>query len=167
MYRRSNSTGDRTEFQLLLLDFDLLLATIIQSLSLWYILSSISSSSSSSISGVIALIIRLFFNFPFDTSTSTSLISSRISFILKTNFSLIAIYFPFLCSLRTYNSSLASVSSFRKRVFSEVVLLRANSNYSIYYFIGVSRVEERIIELTSDIASYSSIPSGGELSSRE
>jgi hypothetical protein len=34
MYRRSDSTRDRTEFQLLLLDFDLLLATIIQSLSL-------------------------------------------------------------------------------------------------------------------------------------
>jgi hypothetical protein len=52
-------------------------------------------------------------------------------------------------------------------VFSEVVLSRANPNRSIYRFIGVSRVEERIIELTSDIALRSSIPSGGELSSRE
>jgi ABC-type lipoprotein release transport system permease subunit len=52
-------------------------------------------------------------------------------------------------------------------VFLEVVLLRANPNRSIYYFIGVSRVEEQTIELTSDVASYSSIPSGGELSSRE
>jgi hypothetical protein len=52
-------------------------------------------------------------------------------------------------------------------VFLEVVLLRANPDRSIYCFIGVSRVEERTILLTSDIASRSSIPLGGELSSRE
>jgi hypothetical protein len=52
-------------------------------------------------------------------------------------------------------------------VFSEVILSKAAPNCSIYCFIGVLRVEERIIELASDIASYSSIPSSDELSSRE
>jgi hypothetical protein len=75
--------------------------------------------------------------------------------------------FPFLHSLRTRNSSLNSAFSLRKRVFSEVVLSKATPNRSIYYFIGVSRAEERTIELTSDVASCSSIPSSSELSSRE
>jgi hypothetical protein len=48
-----------------------------------------------------------------------------------------------------------------------VVLSKAAPNRSIYCFIGVLRVEEQTILLTSNIASYSSIPSGGELSSRE
>jgi hypothetical protein len=87
--------------------------------------------------------------------------------VLKTNFPLTAICFPFLRSLRICNSSLASVSSFYRSVFSEVVLLRANPDCSIYYFIGVSRVEEQTIELTSDITSYSSVPAGSELSRRE
>jgi hypothetical protein len=52
-------------------------------------------------------------------------------------------------------------------VFLEVVLSRANPDRSIYRFTGVSRVEERTIELTSDVASRSFVPSGGELSSRE
>jgi hypothetical protein len=52
-------------------------------------------------------------------------------------------------------------------VFSKVVLSKATSKRSIYYLIGVSRVEERIIEFTSDIASRSSVPSSSELSSRE
>jgi hypothetical protein len=91
----------------------------------------------------------------------------RISYILKTNFPLIAIHFPFLRSLCNYNSSLYSAFSFYKRAFSEVVLLKATPNCSIYYFTGVSRVEERTILLTSDVASYRSIPSGGELSSGE
>jgi hypothetical protein len=113
----------------------------------------------SSISGVIALVIRLFLDFPFDTSTSTSLTSSRISFNCYA--------LPFLRSLYTYKSSLASVSSFYKRATSEVVLSKATPTRSIYRFIGVSRVEERTIELTSDIASYSSVPSSSKLSSRE
>jgi hypothetical protein len=75
--------------------------------------------------------------------------------------------FPFLCSLRTRNSSLYSVFSFRKRVFLDVVLSKAASDRSIYYFTGVSRVEERTILLTSDVASRNSVSSGGELSSRE
>jgi hypothetical protein len=75
--------------------------------------------------------------------------------------------FPFFRSLRTYNSSLASISSLRKRVFSEEVLLKAAPDRSIYRFTGVSRVEERTILLTSEVASYSSIPSSSELSSRE
>jgi hypothetical protein len=48
-----------------------------------------------------------------------------------------------------------------------VFLSKATSKRSIYYLIGVSRVEERIIEFTSDIASRSSVPSSSELSSRE
>jgi hypothetical protein len=167
LYRIRVSTRFELEFQLLLFDFDLLLATIIQSLSLSYIFISLLSSSSSLISGVIALVFRFFLDFPFDTSTSASSISSRISFILKTNFLLTATRFPFLRSLRTYNSSLASVSSLRKRVFSKVVLSKATPKRLIYRLIGVSRVEERIIEFTSDIACYSSVPSSGELSSRE
>jgi hypothetical protein len=87
--------------------------------------------------------------------------------ILKTNFPLTAMRLPFLRSLRTYSSSLNSVFSFRKRAFLEAVLSRADPDRSIYCFIGVSRVEERMIELTSDVASYSSIPIGSELSSRE
>ena len=130
-------------------------------------LSSIPSSSSSSITGVVALVVRLPFDFPFDASTSASSTSSRISFVLKTNFPLIATRFPFLRSLRTRNSSLNSVFSFRKRVFSEVILSKAAPNRSIYYFIGVSILEVRTILLTSDVASYSSVPSSSELSSRE
>jgi hypothetical protein len=52
-------------------------------------------------------------------------------------------------------------------VFLDVVLSKAASNCSIYCFIGVLRVEERTILLTSDIASCNSVPSGSELSSRE
>jgi hypothetical protein len=37
----------------------------------------------------------------------------------------------------------------------------------IYYFTGVSRVEEQTIVLTSEVASCNLVPSGGELSSRE
>jgi hypothetical protein len=125
------------------------------------------SSSSSSILEIIALTIRLFFNIPFYASASTFSISSRISFVLNTNFPLITTRFPFLRSLRTLNSSLYSAISFYRRAFSEIVLLTAAPNYSIYRFIGVSRVEERIIELTSDVASYSSVPSSSELSSRK
>jgi hypothetical protein len=138
-----------------------------QLLSLSDISSSISSSSSSLISGVVAFIIRLFFTFPFDASASAFSISSSISYVLKTNFPLIAIRFPFLRSLCTRNSSLYSVFSFYKRVFSDIVLSRADPDRSIYRFIGVSRVEERTILLTSDIASCSSVSSGGKLSSRE
>lgn len=140
---------------------------MIQSLSLSYILFSISSSSSLIISGVIAFAIRLFYDFPFNASTSAFLTISRISFILKTNLLKIATRFPFLRSLRTYNSSLASVSSFHKRAFLEVVLSKATLDYSIYYFIGVLRVDKRIIILTSNVASCSSVPSSSELSSRE
>jgi hypothetical protein len=121
----------------------------------------------SSILGVIALIIRLFFDFPFNASTSTSSTSLRISFVLKTYLLLNAICFPFLYSLYTYNSSLNLVFSFYKRVMLEVVLSKATPTCLIYYFIGVLRVEERTIELTSDNASSSSIPSSSELSSRE
>ena len=167
MYRRSDSTRYRTEFQLLLLDLDLLLATIIQSLLLSYILSSISSSSLSLISGVIALVICLIFDFPFNASASTSLISLRISFVLKTNFPLTTTRFLLLRSLRICNSSLALVSSFRKRAFSKVVLSKAAPNRLIYCFTGVLILEERITLLTSNVASYSSVPSGSELSSRE
>jgi hypothetical protein len=53
------------------------------------------------------------------------------------------------------------------RAFLDVVLLKAAPDRSIYYFTGVSRVEERTILLTSDVASCNSVPSGGELSSRE
>jgi hypothetical protein len=149
------------------LGFDLLLATIIQSLPLSDIILSRSSSSSSSISRVVALAIRLFFAFPFDASTSAFSTISRISVVSKTNFLFNAIRFPFLHSLRTRNNSLYSASSFRKRVFSEVVLSKATPDRLIYYFIGVSRVEVRTIELTSNIASYSSVTSSGELSSKE
>jgi hypothetical protein len=166
-YRKRNSTRSGTEFLTFYLDLDLVLATIIQSLSLSCILSSISSSLSSSISRVVALVVRLFLAFPFDISTSAFSTSSRISFVLKTNFPLIATRFPFLRSLRTLNSSLNLAFSFRKRVFSEVVLSKATPDRSIYYFTGVSIVEERTILLTSNVASRSSVPSGGELSSRE
>jgi hypothetical protein len=140
---------------------------IIQLLLLSDVFSSISSSSSFSISEVVALVFRFFFVFPFNASASASLISPRISYVLKTNFPLIATCFSFLCSLYTRNSSLYSAFSFHKRAFSEVVLSKAIPDRSIYCFIGVSRVEERTILLTSDVASCSSIPSGGELSSRE
>jgi len=140
---------------------------IIQLLLLSNISSLISSSSLSSILGVIALIVCLFFDFPFDASTSTSLTSLRVSFVLKTNFPFTAMRFPFLHSLCTCNSSLNLVFSFYKRVTLEVVLLKATPTCLIYYFIGVLRVEEQTIELTSNIASYSSVPSGSKLSSRE
>jgi hypothetical protein len=52
-------------------------------------------------------------------------------------------------------------------MFLEVVLSNTTSNYLIYCFIGVSRVEERTIVLTSDVAYYNSILSSSELSSRE
>jgi hypothetical protein len=138
-----------------------------QSLSLSNISSSISSSSSSSILGAVAFVVRLFFAFPFDASASAFLTSSSISYVLKTNFPLIATRFPFLRSLRTRNSSLYSAFSFRKRAFLDIVLLRADPNRSIYRFTGVSRVEERTFLLTSDVTSRSLVPSGGELSSRE
>ena len=51
--------------------------------------------------------------------------------------------------------------------FSDVVLSKAAPDRSIYRFTGVSRVEERTILLTSDVTSRNSVPSGGELSSRE
>jgi hypothetical protein len=136
-------------------------------LSLSNISSSISPSSSSSISGVIAFVVRFFFVFLFDTSASASSTTSRISYVLKTNFPLIATRFPFLRSLCTRNSSLYSVFSFRKRAFLDVILSKAAPDRSIYRFIGVSRVDERTIELTSEVAYRNSIPSGGELSSRE
>jgi hypothetical protein len=167
LYGKRISTGSRSEFQLFYFDFDLLLAIIIQSPLLSEVSSSIYSSSSFSISGVIAFVIHLFFVFLFDTSFSASSTSSRISFLLKTNFPAIATYFPFLHSLRTHKSSLYSAFSFCKRAFSDVVLSRADSDRSIKRFTGVSRVEEQTILLTSNIASHSSVPSGGELSSRE
>jgi hypothetical protein len=138
-----------------------------QSFLLSDISSSISSSSSSLISGVIAFIVRLFFAFLFNASISAFLTSSRISYVLKTNFLLIATCFPFLRSLHTHNSFLYLASSFYKRMFLDVVLSRANSDHSIYRFIGVLRVEERMILLTSNITSCSLVPSGSELSSRE
>jgi hypothetical protein len=138
-----------------------------QSLSLSEESSSICSSSSSSISGVIAFVVRLFFVFLFDTLFSASSTSSRISFLLKTNFPTIATCFPFLRSLRTRKSSLASLTSFRKRAISADVLLSVAPNCSIYRFTGVLRVEERTIVLTSDVAYRNSVSSGGELSSRE
>jgi hypothetical protein len=138
-----------------------------QSLSLSDISSSISSSSSSLISGVVAFVVRLFFAFPFNAFASAFSTSSSISYVLKMNFPLKATRLPFLRSLRTRNSSLYSAFSFRKRAFSDVVLSRADPDRSIYRFTGVSRVEERTILSTSDVASRSSVPSGGELSSRE
>jgi hypothetical protein len=129
--------------------------------------SSISSSSSSLISGVVAFTVRLFFIFLFDASASAFSTISRISYVLKTNFPLTATRFPFLRSLCTRDSSLYSAFSFRRMAFSEVVLSRADPDRSIYRFTGVSRVEERMIELTSEVACRNSVPSGGELSSRE
>jgi hypothetical protein len=75
--------------------------------------------------------------------------------------------FLFLRSLRTRKSSLASLTSFRKRAISADVLSSAAPDRSIYRFTGVSRVEERTILLTSDVAYRNSISSSGELSSRE
>jgi hypothetical protein len=138
-----------------------------QSLSPSDISSSISSSSSSSISEIVAFVVRLLFVFFFDASASASSTSSRISYVLKTNFPLIATRFPFLRSLRNRKSSLASLTSFRKRAILADVLLSAAPDRSIYRFTGVSRVEERTILLTSNVTSRSSVPSGGELSSRE
>jgi hypothetical protein len=140
---------------------------IIQLLLLSEVSSLICSSSSSLISGVIAFVVCLFFVFLFDASTSTSSTSLRISFLLKTNFPVIAICFLFLRSLRTRKSFLYLAFSFCKRVFLDIVLSRADSNRLIYRFIGVSRVEERTILLTSDVAYCNSVPSSSELSSRE
>ena len=142
MTLKSDTPGSRTEFQSLYLKTALLLAMIIQSLLLSDVSFSISSSSSSSISGVIAFVIRLFFVFFFNASTSASSTSLRISYVLKTDFPFIATCFPFLRSLRTRNSSLASAISFYKSAFLEVVLLNTTSDYSIYRFIGVLRVKE-------------------------
>jgi hypothetical protein len=167
MTRKSDTPGSRTEFQSLYFGTALLLATIIQSLLLSDISSLISSSPSSSISGVIAFIVRFFFVFLFNASASVFSTSSSISYVLKTNFPLIATRFPFLCSLYTRNSSLYSVFSFCKRAFSDVVLSRADPDRSIYRFTEVSRVEERMMLLTSDVSSYSSVPFSSELSSRE
>jgi hypothetical protein len=127
----------------------------------------IPSSSSYSISGVITFIVRLFFIFLFNASTSTSSTTLRISCVLKTNFPLIATCFPFLYSLCTCNSSLYSAFSFCKRAFLDIVLSKATLNRSIYRFTGVSRVDERTIELTSEVAYCNSVPLDGELSSRE
>jgi hypothetical protein len=140
---------------------------IIQLLSLLDVLLLIPSSSFSLVSRVVAFAIRLFFVFLLNTFTSAFSTTLRISYVLKTNFPLIAMRFPFLRSLRTRNSSLYSAFSFCKRAFLDVILSKATSNYLIYYFIGVLRVEEQTILLTSDVASYNSVPSGGELSSRE
>ena len=129
-----------------------------QSLSLSELFSSIPSSSSLPISELIALRVYLFFAFPFDASASAFSTTSRISYVLKTNFPLIATRFPFLRSLRTRDSSLYSAFSFRSRAFSDVVLSRADPDRSIYRFTGVSRVEERTILLISDVTSRSSVP---------
>jgi hypothetical protein len=83
------------------------------------------------------------------------------------NFPLIVTCFSFLYSLRTRNSSLYLVFSFYKRAFLDIVLLEAASDRSIYRFIEVSRVDERTIELTSEVACRNSVPLGRELSSRE
>jgi len=148
-----------------------LLYTYSGSVAIWMLLSGnlqqIFSSSSSPISGVTALVVRLFFVFLFDNSFSASSTSSRISFLLKTNFPAIATRFPSLRSLRTRKSSLALLTSFRKRAISADVLSSGAPDRSIYRFTGVSRLEERTIVLTSDVACRSSVPSGGELSSRE
>ena len=69
---KRNTPRSGTQFRAFDVQFDLLLTTTIQSLSLSYILSSIPSSSSSSISGVITFVIRLFLDFPFDASASAS-----------------------------------------------------------------------------------------------
>ena len=164
---KRNTPRSGTQFRAFDVQFDLLLTTTIQSLSLSYILSSIPSSSSSSISGVITFVVRLFLDFPFDASASAFSTTSRISFVLKTNFPLIATRFPFLRSLRTRDSSLYSAFSFRRRATSDTVLSKAAPDRSIYRFTGVSRVDERTIELTSEVAYRNSVPSGGELSSRE
>ena len=129
-----------------------------QSLSLSDISSVILSSSSSSISGVVAFTVRLFFAFPFNASASAFSTTSRISYVLKTDFPFIATRFPFLRFLRTRDSSLYSAFSFRSRAFSDVVLSRADPDRSIYRFTGVSRVEERTILLISDVTSRSSVP---------
>jgi len=138
-----------------------------QSLSLSELFSSIPSSSSLPISELIALRVYLFFAFPFDASASAFSTTSRISCVLKTNFPLIATRFPFLRSLRTRDSSLYSAFSFRRRATSDTVLSKATPDRSIYRFTGVSRVDERTIELTSEVTYRNSVPSGGELSSRE
>jgi hypothetical protein len=127
----------------------------------------ICSSSSSLISGVIAFVVCLFFIFLFDTLFSASLTSSRISFLLKTNFPVIAMCFPFLRSLRTHKSFLASLTSFYKRAILVDVLSSAAPDCLIYCFTRVSRVEERTIVLTSDVACRNSISSGSKLSSRK
>ena len=145
----------------------MLLTIIIQLLLLLDVLLSIPSSFSSSVSEVVAFTIHLFFIFLLNTSASAFSTTLRISYILKMNFPLIAICFPFLYSLRTYNSFLYLVFSFYKRVFLDIVLLKATSNCLIYYFIGVLRVEEWTILLTSNVTSYNLVPSSSKLSSRE
>jgi hypothetical protein len=50
---------------------------------------------------------------------------------------------------------------------SHKLILTATPDRSIYRFMGVSKVKERTIVLTSEVASYNSVPSRGELSSRE
>jgi hypothetical protein len=167
MILKSDTPGSRIGFQSLYFETTLLLATTIQSLSLSDVSSSVSPSFSSSISGVIVFVVRFYFVFLFDASASASLTTSRISYVLKTNFPLIATCFPFLHSLRTLNSSLYSAFSFCKRAFLDIVLSKAAPDRSVYRFIGVSRVDERTIELTSKVACRKSVPSGGELSSRE
>jgi hypothetical protein len=164
---KRNTLRSGTQFRPFYVQFDLLLTITIQSLLLSYILSSIPSSSSSSISRVITFVVHLFFNFLFDTSASAFSTTSRISFILKTNFPVIATRFLFLCSLRTRKSSLYSAFSFYRRATSDTVLSKAAPDYLIYRFTGVSRVDERTIEFTSKVASCNSVPSSGELSSRE
>jgi hypothetical protein len=162
-----NTPRSGTQFRPFYVQFDLLLTITIQSLLLSYILSSIPSSSSSSISGVITFVVRLFFDSSFDASASAFSTTSRISFVLKTNFPLIATRFPFLRSLCTRDSSLYSAFSFYRRATSDTVLSKAAPDRSIYRFTGVSRVDERTIEFTSKVASCNSVPSGGELSSRK
>jgi hypothetical protein len=59
------------------------------------------------------------------------------------------------------------VFSFYKRAFLDVVLSKADPDCLIYYFIGVLRVDERTIELTSEVAYCNSIPLGSKISSRK
>jgi hypothetical protein len=110
-------TRSRKEFQPFYFEIYLPLAIIIQPLSLLDIFSSIPSSSSSPILVVLAFVVCLFFVFLFNASASASSTSPRISYVLKTNFTSIARRFPFLRSLHSHDSSLASATSFRKRAF--------------------------------------------------
>jgi hypothetical protein len=99
--------------------------------------------------------------------TSSRLRSSEVGRSCAQHLPFVARRLPLLCSSRTRNSSLASVTYFRNRAISEVVLSKAIPHRSIQRFTGVSRVEERTIVLTSGIASRNSVPSGGEPSNRE